>query len=283
MLYLAGTSGFSYKAWCGSFYPERIAPGEMLEYYAQRLPACEIDNTFYRMPRAEVLAGWASQVPADFRFAIKASRRITHFKRLKDAGEETAYLLRVVRELGPRLGGLLFQLPPNLKKDRDRLARFLDLLPAEVPAAFEFREPSWFEADTLELLRERGRPLCVVDGLDNAGAASGAAAAPAIAATADWGYLRLRRESYDDDALRAWARGIAATGWTRALVFFKHEDEGAAPALARRFLDLVDPAGPSGASSISSIWPGGPAPSAGRPIDSDGGAVAPGPGPAATA
>jgi uncharacterized protein YecE (DUF72 family) len=145
MLYLAGTSGFSYKPWVGRFYPRKIAAGDMLRFYGQRLPACEIDNTFYRMPRADVLAGWAAQVPEDFRFTIKASRRITHFKRLKDTAEETGYLLKVVQELGSRLGALLFQLPPNLKKDTDRLARFLDLLPAETPAAFEFREAGWFD------------------------------------------------------------------------------------------------------------------------------------------
>jgi uncharacterized protein YecE (DUF72 family) len=235
---LAGTSGYSYKEWKGNFYPEKIAPDAMLAHYGARLPAVEIDNTFYRLPRADVLAGWAGQVPERFRFAIKASRRITHFKRLKDAEDETSYLLRVVRALGPKLGAVLFQLPPNLKKDRDRLARFLDTLPESAPAAFEFREPSWFDEDILALLRERNRTLCVVDG-DDADAAEVTPFHGHLARTAGWGYLRLRRESYDDDALRSWAQRIADVGWSHALVFFKHEDAGAAPAFAARFLEIA--------------------------------------------
>lgn len=235
MLYLCGTSGFSYPQWKGSFYPEKIAPDAMLRYYAQRLPALEIDNTFYRLPRESVLAGWAEQVAGEFRFSLKASRRITHFKRLKDAEDETEYLLRVAQTLGPKLGAILFQLPPNMQKDRDRLARFLDLLPAPVPAVFEFRSPGWFEPDIHDLLRERGRPLCIVD-RDEEEEEGGSDVLPA---TAPWGYLRLRRDAYDDAALRDWERRIAATGWNRAFVFFKHEDAGTAPALARRFLQLA--------------------------------------------
>ncbi|MDJ0789879.1 MAG: DUF72 domain-containing protein, partial [Myxococcota bacterium] len=140
-----GTSGFAYDAWKGVFYPEGLAAKKRLGYYASQLGAVEINNTFYRMPKQSVVEGWAEQVPEDFRFAIKASRRITHFKRLKEADEETGYLLGVTSALGPRLGALLFQLPPNLRHDADRLAAFLDLLPPETPAAFEFRHPSWVE------------------------------------------------------------------------------------------------------------------------------------------
>lgn len=246
---MAGTSGFSYKEWKGSFYPETIAPAEMLRHYGERLPAVEIDNTFYRLPRAEVLAGWAAQVPDTFRFAIKASRRITHFKRLKDTEDETGYLLRVVRALGPKLGAILFQLPPNMKKDRDRLARFLDILPESIPAAFEFREAGWFDTDVLDLLRERGRALCVVEGDEGEDEAQPALEA-GIPATASWGYLRLRRAAYDDAGLTRWARSIAETGWESALVFFKHEDGGAAPAFAARLLAIASgESGPSAAAA----------------------------------
>jgi uncharacterized protein YecE (DUF72 family) len=248
---LAGTSGFSYKEWKGTFYPEKIAPTEMLRHYAERLPAVEIDNTFYRLPRADVLAGWAAQVPAAFRFSIKASRRITHLKRLKDTEDETSYLLRVTRALGPKLGAILFQLPPNMKRDRDRLARFLDILPESAPAAFEFREESWFEQEIVELLRERGRPLCLVDRADDE--TCGADQRNAIVATAGWGYLRLRRETYDDAALRDWAQRIEATGWEQVNVFFKHEDAGAAPALALRFLEVAGT--PGGALVVTASTP----------------------------
>ncbi len=248
MRYLAGTSGFSYKEWKGNFYAEKIAPDEMLRSYAGRLPSVEIDNTFYRLPRADVLAGWAGQVPEEFRFTLKASRRITHFKRLKNAEDETDYLLRVTQELGPKLGAILFQLPPDMKKDRDRLARFLDLLPAPVPAVFEFRGPSWFDSEILELLRAHGRPLCHVDGGDGQtrnperSESSLDPGGGALTPTASWGYLRLRGEAYDDESLREWIRKISETGWERTFVFFKHEEAGVGPALAQRFLELAEPA-----------------------------------------
>ena len=148
-----GTSGFSYKEWKGPFYPGDLPAKAMLGFYAERLGSVEINNTFYRLPKASVLEAWCEQVPEAFRFVIKASRRITHFKRLKDAGDETAYLLRTVAALGERLGCLLFQLPPNLKLDLPRLDAFLRELPAGVPAAFEFRHPSWACAEVLDRLR----------------------------------------------------------------------------------------------------------------------------------
>ena len=147
MIIYAGTSGYSYKEWKGPFYPEKFPAADMLAYYAERLPAVEINNTFYRLPKESVLDGWAAQVPEQFRFSIKASRRITHFKRLKETDDETAYLLRALGTLGPLLGVILFQLPPNLKKDLPRLETFLDLLPPRAPTAFEFRHPSWFDED----------------------------------------------------------------------------------------------------------------------------------------
>lgn len=222
-----GTSGFSYKEWVGSFYPPKTRGGEMLRFYAGRLRAVEIDNTFYRMPRASVLESWTEQVPEEFRFTVKASRRITHFKRLKGTEDETGYLIRTAASLGSRLGAILFQLPPNLPKDLERLRSFLDLV-KETPAALEFRHASWFEEDVLELLRERGVPLCVVDSEDG----------PPVpfVSTAAWGYLRLRRPAYSEEDLAAWYERVEAQGWREAFVFFKHEDAGVGPELAKQFL-----------------------------------------------
>jgi uncharacterized protein YecE (DUF72 family) len=229
----AGTSGYSYKEWKGSFYPQKLPATQMLGYYAKRLPAVEINNTFYRLPNAQMLESWAAQVPENFRFAIKASRRITHIKRLKEAEDETAYLLRTIQRLGSRLGVVLFQLPPFLRKDIPRLERFLDLLSAETPAAFEFRDPSWFDESVFAPLRARDFALCVADTDEQS--------TRALISTARWGYLRLRRAEYTQAELCAWLARVRAQDWARAYVFFKHEDEGAGPKLAARFLELSSP------------------------------------------
>ena len=226
-----GTSGFSYKEWKGPFYPEDLSDKEMLRFYAERLPSVEINNTFYRMPRAEVLANWASQVPEGFRFSIKASRRITHIKRLKEPVEETNYLIENLGVLGDRLGVVLFQLPPNLKKDLERLQRFLDLLDGRVPAAFEFRNQTWFDDEVVECLTDQGIAL-VVSETDEGQDAKPLASAP-------FGYLRLRRSAYTGDDLAAWAKRLAALDWGEAFVFFKHEDAGAGPRMAAEFLSLA--------------------------------------------
>lgn len=231
MRILAGTSGYSYPAWKGSFYPEDIPSGEMLRHYATKLPAVEINNTFYRLPTPSLLAGWAEQVPESFRFALKASQKITHIRRLKGAGDETRFLLESAQKLGPRLGPILFGLPPNLKKDVPRLASFLELLPAGVRAAFEFRNVSWFDDEVYAALGAKNVALCVAEAED--------LTVPFVA-TADWGYLRLRRQDYDDAAVATWARSVRAQAWTEAFVFFKHEDEGTGPKLAARFLEIVN-------------------------------------------
>ncbi len=234
MHWYAGTSGYSYKEWKGVFYPDDLPNDQMLAYYASRLPAVEINNTFYRMPRSSVLETWARAVPDNFRFVIKASRRITHQHRLKDAAEPTRYLVDGLAALDGKLGAVLFQLPPNLTADRDRLAAFLDLLPQELPTAFEFRHPSWHDDAVMTLLRERNAALCVAD-------EDGAEAAPQIVATASCLYLRLRRPEYSDRALDAWIRQGSATGAQTGFVFFKHEDDGAGPAIAARFLVRARP------------------------------------------
>ena len=229
MKLLAGTSGFSYDGWTGNFYPEDLGADERLSFYATKLPAVEINNTFYRMPKPELLVRWAAQVPAGFRFALKASQRITHIKRLKEVSEEVRFLLGSVRQLGEKLGPILYGLPPNLKKDVPRLSTFLALLPTDIRAAFEFRNPTWLDEEVYALLKSAGAALCVAE--DEKGATP-------LVATAPWGYLRLRREDYVEKDLADWAAKVKGAGWDEAYVFFKHEEEGAAPALARKFEEL---------------------------------------------
>jgi uncharacterized protein YecE (DUF72 family) len=230
MRVLTGTSGFSYKEWKGSFYPEDLPDSGMLRYYASRLPAVEINNTFYRMPRAPLLESWAEQVPDGFAFALKASQQITHRKRLKDAAEAVSYFFGVATTLGDRLGPVLFQLPPNLKKDAPRLRDFLALLPPASRCAFEFRHESWFDAEVMEALRASRVALCWAEDEN---------LATPPEATAEWGYLRLRRPDYGEAELAAWADRIRAQNWTDAFVFFKHEDEGTGPRLAERMQSLI--------------------------------------------
>ncbi len=231
-----GTSGYSYREWKGSFYPEKLSAKKMLAYYAERLSTVEINNTFYRLPKTSVLESWAEQVPEGFRFSIKASRRITHFTRLKpESAEPTAFLLSQLETLGERLGAILFQLPPNLKVDVDRLSAFLELLPEGTPAAFEFRHASWHDEAIHDVLRERGMALVCADTDDDEDDAP-------IVPTAGWGYLRLRRPDYADEDLARWADRVRRAEWTRALVFFKHEDEGAGPRMAARFRELFEEA-----------------------------------------
>jgi uncharacterized protein YecE (DUF72 family) len=227
----AGTSGYSYKEWKGNFYPHKLPAAQMLRHYAQQLPTVEINNTFYRLPTASVLASWCEQVPANFRFAIKAPRRITHIKRLKEAQDETAYLLHALETLGERLGVILFQLPPYLRKDLACLQAFLDLLPDRTPAAFEFRAQSWFDDTVFQLLRSRDFALCIAD--------TDEVRTTDIVATASWGYLRLRRAHYEQAELTNWLRQIRAQPWRNTYVFFKHEDEGIGPKLAAQFLQLA--------------------------------------------
>ena len=236
---LAGASGFAYKPWKGPFYPADLPDAGMLAYYAARLPTVEINNTFYRLPKADVLAGWAEQTPENFRFVLKASRRITHIHRLKDVGELVDYFLTTAGTLGDELGPLLFQLPPHMKKDLERLRVFLGLVPPQRRVALEFRNPSWFEDDVFELLRAHDAALCVAETGKDEDDGEGDSEPVPLVATASWGYLRLRRDDYTDADLSAWAGRIGAQPWSDAYVFFKHEDEGVAPRLAQRLMNLA--------------------------------------------
>lgn len=227
----SGTSGFSYKEWKGPFYPEDLAASAMLGWYADRLPAVEINNTFYRMPKPSVLESWADQVGEDFRFVLKASRRITHFKRLKDVEDEVDFFLRSAATLGERLGAVLFQLPPNMLKDVDRLECVLGQLGDPRRAAFEFRHRSWSDPDVAECLANHGAALCAADTEEQPGE---------IVPTGPMVYVRLRRPAYDETQLASWASAVRETGRDDGFVFFKHEDEATGPRLAQRFQRLVD-------------------------------------------
>ena len=221
-----GTSGYNYAAWKGSFYPADLSAAKMLPYYSSRFGTVEINATFYRLPTAKTLAGWDAATPSDFVLALKAPQRITHFARLRGIDDPLRFFCDTALTLGPKLGPLLFQLPPNFKKDTDRLAATLSLLPSDLSCAFEFRHDSWLAADVYDLLRRRNAALCIAD--------SASASTPLIA-TADFGYFRLRDEGYTDANLGRWAETIRELGgsWREAFVYFKHEEAGTGPAFAR--------------------------------------------------
>jgi uncharacterized protein YecE (DUF72 family) len=226
-----GTSGYSYKEWKGTFYPKDLPAQQMLRFYGERFRTVEVNSTFYGLPRASVLEGWADVVPADFQFVLKAPRQITHLHGLKDAGDLVSHLLEVAGALTEHQGPLLFQLPPTSKKDLPRLRAFLALLPVQCRAAFEFRHPSWFDDEVFGMLRDHRAALCVAD-------TEGDLEVPLVATT-DWGYLRLRRPDYGDAELKAWGKRVQEQRWRDAFVFFKHEDEGKGPRMAKRFMELA--------------------------------------------
>jgi uncharacterized protein YecE (DUF72 family) len=225
-----GTSGWSYAAWRGRFYPDDLPSPRMLAFYATRLGAVEVNNTFYRMPRADTLATWRGEVSPAFTFAVKGPQRVTHFQKLANVEDPVGHFHRTIAELGPSLGPVLWQLPPTFKKDLARLRDFLALLPRGGRAALEFRHPSWLEDDALALLADHGCALCVAEDEEHA---------IPLVATAPFGYLRLRRQDYDAAALGAWADRIRAQRWEDVFVFFKHEDEARGPAFALAFGELV--------------------------------------------
>ncbi len=233
-----GTSGYSYKEWKGNFYPEDLPAKEMLSYYSRHLPAVEINNTFYRLPQPNMIENWKEQVPENFRFSIKATQRITHMKRLKNCADETKYLIDTVSLLDERLGVILFQLPPNSKKDAERLRDFLGLLPDDQRVAFEFRHESWADDEVLDLLRKKNCAW-VVSETDEKPLTE-------IISTANWGYLRLRKTNYEANDLVEWMGRVQKQKWEDAFIFFKHEDEGIGPKLAAQFLALSEPTAVAG-------------------------------------
>jgi uncharacterized protein YecE (DUF72 family) len=231
---LAGTSGYAFKEWKGEFYPKELKDDGMLGFYASRFPTVEINNTFYRLPKESVLREWGDRTPDGFTFAIKASQRITHFARLKpECGDALAFLLRNTSVLADRLGPILFQLPPNMKKDLARLHGFLELLPAGGRYAIEFRHDSWFDEDTFRLLRDRDIAMCIAEQDDFK--------CPVVC-TASWGYLRLHKLDYDASSISAWAKCVGEQTWTNAYVYFKHDDGvGSGPPAVAAFIKATAP------------------------------------------
>jgi len=230
MIYV-GTSGYSYKEWRGKFYPEKLPATEMLRYYSEHFQAVELNNTFYRTPKPNMVESWKAQVPENFRFSIKASQGITHFRRLKDAAYPTRLMLETISALGDRLGVVLFRLPSDMKKDLERLKTFLQQLPRDTPAAFDFRNSTWFDDDVLDLLRSENRVLVVSDTED--------LPTTYMEKTANWGYLRLRRVRYTKSELKKWIKWMETQQWKDTYVFFRHEDEGTGPKLAAQFIELA--------------------------------------------
>jgi uncharacterized protein YecE (DUF72 family) len=227
---LVGTSGFAYPEWKGSFYPSDMKAKDMLHYYASQFRSVEINNTFYRMPKETLLQQWAEQVPDEFTFVLKAPQRITHMMRLKEVAEPVSVFLERAGALGPKIGPLLFQLPPSMKKDMGRLTAFLAQLPADRRVAFEVRHESWYDDEVYDALRARDVALCIADADDFQ---------TPFAATAGWGYLRLRRVQYSEAALKTWCARITSQAWRDGFVFFKHEDEATGPRLARQFISML--------------------------------------------
>jgi uncharacterized protein YecE (DUF72 family) len=236
MRYLIGTSGYNYPEWRGSFYPEKFPTAKMLAYYSERFNTVEVNYTFYRVPTEKLLAGWAEGTPEGFTFTLKAPRRITHDSKLKNVGDLTQTFCKTAATLGSRLGVLLFQLPPTMKRDDAVFESFVDTIPEGTRAAFEFRHESWHDDRVFEALRRRNLALCVAD--------SEKMSTPVVS-TADYTYYRLRDEGYQDADVARWADIIRARPSPRdAHVYFKHEEQGKGPEFARSLMKLLDVGNP---------------------------------------
>lgn len=227
-----GTSGYNYPEWKGSFYPEKLPAAKMLAFYAKAFATVEVNYTFYRIPNTKILAGWNRETPEEFRLTLKAPKRITHIARLRDCAELLQYFLKTAATLGPKLGAILFQLPPYFRKDLAVLDAFLALLSPGCCAAFEFRHASWMDAEVFARLRARNLALCVAD--------SEKFSTP-LEITASYGYFRLRDEGYTPEDLRRWAGMIraSAAACDDVYVYFKHEEAGKGPQFARLLIDAL--------------------------------------------
>jgi uncharacterized protein YecE (DUF72 family) len=231
MRFFVGTSGYSYKEWKDGFYPENLSDKKMLGYYAQHLSAVEINSTFRRFPTASTVESWAQQTPSTFRFVLKARQTITHFRRLQNAEEQIDDFINVASHLGARQGPLLFQLPPNFKKDMSRLEGFLNYVNRRAAIVLQLQHASWYDDEVYQCLRAHSAALCCSD--DEGPACN------IVIRTTNWGFVRLREERYSDDRLKEWIDKLRAQKWDEAYVFFKHEDVGAGPKLAARLLELT--------------------------------------------
>jgi uncharacterized protein YecE (DUF72 family) len=227
-----GTSGFQYAEWKGNFYPEDLPAAKMLPYYAERLNTTEINYTFHRIPAAKTIDNWNKLTPINFRFALKAPQKITHWAKLRDCGDTMRYFFDVASGLGEKLGPILFQLPPNFKKDTFLLADFVNCFPTGMRAAFEFRHESWFGDDVWEIFKSCNVALCIAETEDFA--------TPKIA-TADYGYLRLRRADHAEDDVTRWAEFVRKESerWSDTFIYFKHEEGGIGPKLAKQMMEIL--------------------------------------------
>jgi uncharacterized protein YecE (DUF72 family) len=234
MNYWIGTSGFQYAEWKGTFYPEDLSASKMLAFYAERFTTTEVNYSFRRIPSPKTIQNWYSGTPERFKFSLKAPQKVTHFAKLKNCGDTMQYFCQVITDLETKLGPVLFQLPPNFKKDAAVLADFLECVPAGLRAAFEFRHPSWFDEEVFALLNAKNIALCIAESAD--------LAAPVVA-TADYGYLRLRREDYTDADMERWAQAITGKDkvWQDTFVYLKHEESGMGPRLASQLMGLLRP------------------------------------------
>ncbi len=228
-----GTSGFQYAEWKGTFYPEKMPTAKMLPYYAERLSTTEINYSFHRIPSAKTIEGWYKATPERFKFSLKAPQKVTHWAKLKNCGDTMRFFHQVITDLEGKLGPVLFQLPPTLKKDAALLDAFLADIPDGMRCAFEFRDASWFDDEIYALLKTKNLALCIAD--------SEKLATPKVA-TADYGYLRLRREDYQDADVARWAEAVNAYAneWSDAFAYFKHEDSGIGPKLAMQMMERLD-------------------------------------------
>lgn len=235
----AGTSGFAYKEWKGPFYPADLAQAKWLSYYAGQLGSVEINYTFRHLPSDSVLEQWRTQTPEQFRLTLKASQRITHFKRLVGAEEEIAEFARRAGALGERLGVVLFQIPPNLRYSHDVLEGFLAAVPPAIRAALEVRHESWYDAEAKALLEARGVALCAADTAERPLAS--------IPLTAPHVYLRLRKEDYAPEEIDAWGRQVREVldAGRDVYCYFKHEGGGVGPAYARALIEAAGAGAPA--------------------------------------
>jgi uncharacterized protein YecE (DUF72 family) len=224
-----GTSGYAYPEWRGSFYPEKMQTAKMLPYYAEHFATVEINNTFYRMPNAKLLEGWSAQTPENFKLTLKAPQRITHHKRLRDCADDVKYFLEVASTLGPKLGAILFQTPPYLRMNLEVLDGFLEMLPAGLCAAFEFRHKSWMESDVFSRLQAKGLALCVADSENFS---------TPVEITAGYAYFRLRDEGYQPADIERWAQVIRekTAASSDVFVYFKHEEAGIGTEFAKQLI-----------------------------------------------
>ncbi|MFL6590110.1 MAG: DUF72 domain-containing protein [Chthoniobacterales bacterium] len=227
-----GTSGFQYAEWRGTFYPEDLSTAKMLPFYAERFSTTEVNYSFRRIPSPKTIQGWWDATPERFKFSLKAPQKVTHFAKLKNCGDTMRYFCQVICDLEAKLGPILFQLPPNFKKDTGLLAEFLNDVPAGLRAAFEFRNPSWFDEEVFALLNTKNIALCIAESAD---------LTTPVVATADYGYLRLRREDYTDADIERWVGAIREKEkvWPDAFVYLKHEESGMGPRLAKQLMERL--------------------------------------------